>query len=62
MNIQLKNCPFCGSEAHATHRINKGHRVECTERHNKEVCPVNMRTHHFNTKEDAAEAWNNRYE
>ncbi|MCK5316874.1 MAG: Lar family restriction alleviation protein [Anaerolineales bacterium] len=56
----IKPCPFCGSNAIVT--INRGmYRVECLNRWAEEDrCPMNMRTHHMATKEEATASWNKR--
>jgi hypothetical protein len=60
MSRKMKPCPFCGSIAIVT--TNRGmYRVECLNRWGEEDrCPVNMRTHHCSTVEEAQEAWNKR--
>lgn len=53
-------CPFCGGSAVVTAR-DAGFRVECANRYNPGLCPVNMRTHHHWLEDDAVAAWNTRY-
>jgi hypothetical protein len=53
-------CPFCGGNPVSNFKSSRnGWRVECEHRHTPE-CPVNMRTHYFDTEEQAFEAWNTR--
>lgn len=55
--VHLLPCPFCGSNAHITHK-NCASRVECKNRFSD--CSMNMRTHHKATDEEAIKAWNTR--
>ena len=50
---KLLACPFCGGQAHITLK-SRGYRVECKNRWNLPECPMNMRTHHHDKKEDAS--------
>jgi len=54
---ERKKCPFCGSDATVTER-DRGFRIECSMRF--ESCPVNCRTHHFDSIIEAIDAWNTR--
>lgn len=59
LNVRLGilPCPFCGGNAHVTHKRGES-RVECKGRFFD--CPVNLRTHHKPTDEEAIKAWNTR--
>ena len=57
----LLPCVFCGNQA--VHSLNfqhpkNWHRFECETRF--DGCPMNARTHHHETEEQAAVAWNTR--
>jgi len=57
--IELKPCPFCGALARFRDRIyglQRHFRVECGNLH----CQVNSHTALFDTKAEAAAAWNRR--
>lgn len=53
--LKPKPCPFCGSKGIVTHK-SLGFRVECESR--KFKCPMNMRTHHKETSDEAIHLWN----
>jgi len=52
-----ESCPFCNGRVVVTHKT-RGFRAECENRNTS--CPMNMRTHHFETEEEALEAWDTR--
>ena len=57
--MELKPCPFCGSEVECDRRIKKGlYFVPCRN----EYCTVNPATYLFDNLEDAIKAWNKRAE
>jgi hypothetical protein len=55
--IELLSCPFCEGDGLRSETL-KGHRVECAKRWSG--CPMNMRTHHYQTQVMADAAWNTR--
>ena len=58
-DIELKPCPFCGSRAIVSTKY-RLYRVECLNRWGDDACPMNMRTHHTPTPEEAVKLWNKR--
>jgi hypothetical protein len=50
-------CAFCGGRAVITLRSG-GYRVECVDRF--DGCPMNARTHHCATEQEAIGLWNQR--
>lgn len=63
---ELLPCPHCGNDAAVSHRPSgfgqrpNGFRVACKSRFT--TCPVNSRTHHAKTEQEAISAWNTRAE
>ena len=57
----LKSCPFCKGMGKTIFSTSKNKwRAECANRHVTVKCPVNMRTHYFDTESEAIDAWNHR--
>jgi len=50
-------CPFCGGNPVSEYYVDRGYRIQCENRHKVELCPVNMRTHHYPTEAEAWAAW-----
>ena len=58
MDINLKQCPFCGCKAKIS-ESGKYFRIECSA---GIKCPIEPRTHWFESKFDAIKDWNTRKE
>jgi hypothetical protein len=53
-------CPFCGGKPVSEFsKKRNGWRVQCENRFTT-LCPMNMRTHHYDTEEEAFNSWDTR--